>query len=168
MATHDLEPLLAGRGYRTTRPRQAVWDALQDGAHRTADEVARAVHEGHPEVNLASIYRALALLRDLGLVRESRLAGGDQASRWELAHPDEHFHVVCDRCGRVDHHVGSLVAAITDHLSTSHRFVPERVELVVHGHCVDCEHRADGGAGGGAGHSHEPGHSHWIANPSQD
>ncbi|MDH4077210.1 MAG: transcriptional repressor, partial [Acidimicrobiia bacterium] len=96
--THDLGPLLAGRGYRSTRPRQAVWDALQDGAHRTAEEVARAVHEVHPEVNLASIYRTLALLRDLGLVRESRLAGGDQASRWELAHPDEHFHVVCDRC----------------------------------------------------------------------
>ncbi|MDH4363782.1 MAG: transcriptional repressor [Acidimicrobiia bacterium] len=153
--THDLGPLLAGRGYRSTRPRQAVWDALQDGAHRTAEEVARAVHEVHPEVNLASIYRTLALLRDLGLVRESRLAGGDQASRWELAHPDEHFHVVCDRCGRVDHHVGSLVAAITEHLSASHRFVPERVELVVHGHCVNCDrdHGHDGG---------DP----WIANPS--
>lgn len=155
MATHDLDPLLAGRGYRSTRPRQAVWDALQDGAHRTAEEVARAVHEVHPEVNLASIYRALALLRDLGLVRESRLAGGDQASRWELAHPDEHFHVVCDRCGRVDHHVGSLVAAITEHLSASHRFVPERVELVVHGHCVSCD----------ADHDHD-GDEPWIANPS--
>ena len=123
MPDSDLGPLLVGRGYRATRPRQAVWDALQDGRHLTADEVARAVHEARPEVNLASIYRALALLRELGLVRESRLAG-DQASRWELAHPDEHFHVVCDRCGRVDHHVGSLVAAITEHLSASHDFVP--------------------------------------------
>jgi len=161
MATHDLDPLLAGRGYRSTRPRQAVWDALQDGAHRTAEEVARAVHEVHPEVNLASIYRALALLRDLGLVRESRLAGGDQASRWELAHPDEHFHVVCDRCGRVDHHVGSLVAAITEHLSASHRFVPERVELVVHGHCVSCEASVICDAD----HGHD-GDEPWIANPS--
>ncbi len=143
----DLGALLAGGGYRSTRPRQAVWDALHrasDGGatHLTADEVARLVHEHDPEVNLASVYRTLGLLRELGLVRESRLAG-DEASRWELAHPDEHFHVVCDRCRRVDHHVGSLVAAIVDHLRSSHRFVPERVDLVVHGHCVDCAAGAD-------------------------
>jgi Fur family transcriptional regulator, ferric uptake regulator len=137
---YDLAALLAARGYRSTHPRRAVWNALQAAAeapHLTAEEVAERVHRTRPEVNLASVYRTLALLRELGLVRESRLADGHPA-RWELAHPDEHFHVVCDRCGRVDHHVGSLVAEIVDHLRSSHHFVPERVDLVVHGHCVNC------------------------------
>ncbi len=138
MSDHNIGQLLAGRGYRVTRPRQAVWEALNTAhAHLTAEEVAQRVHETTPDVNLASIYRTLALLRELGLVRESRL-GEDEAARWELAHPDEHFHVVCDRCGRVDHHVGSLVRSIVEHLESSHHFVPERVDLVVHGHCVDC------------------------------
>lgn len=140
----ELAHVLGPYGHRTTRPRLAVWAALHqagdvDGdGHLTADEVARRVHVAHPDINLASVYRTLGLFRDLGLVRESRLAG-DGASHWELAHPDEHFHMVCDRCGRVDHHVGSLVAGIVDHLQSSHHFVPERVELVVRGHCIDCD-----------------------------
>jgi Fur family transcriptional regulator, ferric uptake regulator len=143
MTGTELGELLARRGFRSTRPRQAVWDVLHGGAHLTADEVAREVHRTSPEVNLASVYRTLGLLRNLGLARESRLGGDEAAARWELAHPDEHFHVVCNRCGQVDHHVGSLVASIVDHLRSSHHFVPERVDLVVHGHCVDCDHRTD-------------------------
>jgi Fur family ferric uptake transcriptional regulator len=83
------------------------------------------------------VYRSLSLFSELDLARESRL-GDQEASRWELAHPDEHFHLVCQRCGRVDHHVGTLVASVREHLRRGHGFVPDDIELTVTGTCADC------------------------------
>lgn len=136
---------LRERGFRVTRPRQAVWHALTEAdGHLTAEEVAARVTERHPGVNLASVYRSLALFARLDLVRESRL-GDEDVTRWELAHPDEHFHLICERCGRVDHHAGDLVARIVEHLRSGHDFSPTAVELSVVGRCAAC-------AGNGADH----------------
>lgn len=134
----DISELLRERGHRVTRPRRAVWNVLRGaGGHLTADEIAQRVHAEEPGVNLASVYRSLALFSELALARESRL-GDAEASRWELAHPDEHFHLVCQRCGDVDHHVGTLVADVRDHLRRGHGFVTEDIELTVTGTCARC------------------------------
>jgi Fur family transcriptional regulator, ferric uptake regulator len=138
----ELDAALRERGFRVTRPRQAVWDALQgaDG-HLTVDEVLqRTAALGH-DVDLASVYRTLALFEELGLVRASRLGDSD-ASRWEVAHPDEHFHLVCEVCGDVDHHIGSLVSSIRGHLDDGHGFEARRIELVVSGRCARCRRAA--------------------------
>ena len=134
----DLDAALRERGYRVTRPRRAVWDTLQDAdGHLTVEEVLhRTATMGH-DIDLASVYRTLALFEDLGLARASRLGDSD-ASRWELAHPDEHFHLVCEVCGAVDHHVGSLVSSIRGHLDDGHGFEATRIELVVSGRCARC------------------------------
>ena len=127
--------VLREHGHRVTRPRQAVWHALVATAdHLTAEELARVV----PEADLASIYRALSLFEELGLVRQSRIGPAEAATHWELAHPDEHFHVVCDACGFVDHHVGTLVQSIRTHLAGDHGFMADRVELRVTGRCHRC------------------------------
>ena len=135
LTTVELDRTLRERGYRATVPRRAVWQALVEAqGHVTVEELAELVVD---DVDQASIYRALALFEELGLARMSRLGDSD-ASRWEPAHPDEHFHLVCTDCGRIDHHVGSLVADISQHLDRDHGFEVQRVELVVDGRCQRC------------------------------
>jgi Fur family transcriptional regulator, ferric uptake regulator len=106
-----------------------------------------AVHERvrarGAEVDLASVYRTLALFDELGLARVNRLGASD-AGRWELAHPDEHFHLVCTDCGMVDHHVGSLVEQIRHHLDDGHGFEARSVDLVVSGRCGTCRSEGAG------------------------
>jgi Fur family ferric uptake transcriptional regulator len=134
----ELSDQLRRKGYRVTRPREAVWRALIEAEdHLTVEEVARRVGRQQPGVNLASVYRSLALFAQLDLVRESRL-GDEDVTRWELAHPDEHFHLVCDVCGAVDHHAGDLVGQIVEHLRSGHQFEPQSVELTVVGRCGAC------------------------------
>lgn len=136
---HDeLSDLLRPSGHRVTTPRRAVWEALAPGAgHLTVDDLAdRVTALGH-DVDLASVYRTLALFEELGIARVSRLGRGE-ASRWERSHPDEHFHLVCTGCGAVDHHVGELVERVRDHLADGHGFVADTVELVVTGRCGAC------------------------------
>ncbi len=134
----DLAATLRQRGHRVTRPRRAVWDALARADHHpTVEELAAAVTADGVDVDPASVYRALGLFEELGLARVSRLGDGD-AGRWEVAHPDEHFHLVCQDCGEVEHHVGSLVAELTEHLEEGHGFRVTGVELVVTGRCARC------------------------------
>jgi Fur family transcriptional regulator, ferric uptake regulator len=133
---------LRRHGYRVTPPRQRVWQVLESGEHLTAEEIARRIADGAgPDVNLASVYRSLALLEELDLVRSSRL--GEGSTTWERAHPDEHFHLVCRQCGNVSHHRGTLVDQVANHLRLDHGFDPEDIELVVTGRCVDCTARAN-------------------------
>lgn len=134
----ELARLLGPSGHRVTGPRRAVWSVLStDTGHLTVDELAaRLEAEGH-DVDLASVYRALALFEELGIARVGRL-GRDDAGRWERAHPDEHFHLVCDACGAVDHHVGELVERVRAHLDEGHGFLADTVELVVTGRCARC------------------------------
>jgi Fur family ferric uptake transcriptional regulator len=139
--TAELGVVLRDHGYRLTSPRWLVWSVLRAAAgHLTAEEIAGHVHEADPTVSISSIYRSLALFEDLDLIRESHL-GIDSSARWEIAHPDDHFHMVCRRCGSVDHHVGELVDQIRSHLGDHHGFTAEAVDLVVTGVCGDCARR---------------------------
>lgn len=138
MAATELDDELRARGYRVTRPRRAVWEVLNETrTHLTVEAITERLHDTGSSVDLASVYRTLALFEEIGIARASRLGDSD-AGQWELAHPDEHFHIVCEVCGNVDHHVGSLVAQVEEHLDTGHGFEVRDVELVVTGRCRRC------------------------------
>ena len=137
MEIRELDGALRGAGHRVTNPRRAVWDVIQSAdAHLTAEEIAELVKDDHPGVNVSSVYRTLSLLHELGLVRESSL--GPSAAHWEVAHPDQQFHLRCNSCGRVEHHGGDIVEQVRDHLRVEHGFEPTGIDLVVSGTCSRC------------------------------
>jgi Fe2+ or Zn2+ uptake regulation protein len=121
----ELVAALRAGGHRLTGPRRAVWAALSPPAsggeaHLSVDEVVERTQALDAGIDRATAYRVLALLEELGLVRASQLDAGD-AVRWERAHPDEHFHLRCTACGTVEHHVGTLVATVREHLDDGAR-----------------------------------------------
>ena len=137
-APATLNEALQSRGHRLTKPRQVVWAVLNDaGGHLTAEQVTTRAQDYDRGINRASVYRSLTLFVELGLARESNL-GTDEAARWELAHPDDHFHLICESCGDVQHHVGDLVEQVRSHLSGGHGFTSRRIELSVVGLCQNC------------------------------
>jgi Fur family transcriptional regulator, ferric uptake regulator len=133
----DVAHRLRSEGYRLTPQRQLVWDVLRRATtHLTAEEIHAEVSKTVPDFNVASVYRTLTLLEELQVAKSIRL--GDGKGHWEVAHPDDEFHLVCRGCNRVLHHSSNLVEQIRTHLLSSHGFVSERVDLVVHGVCADC------------------------------
>ena len=133
----DVAHRLRNQGYRLTPQRQLVWDALRRAtSHLTAEQIHEEVSKTVPDFNVASVYRTLTLLEELQLAKSVQL--GDGKGHWEVAHPDDEFHLVCRVCSRVIHHSSDLVQRARDHLSTKHGFVAERVDLVVYGVCADC------------------------------
>jgi Fur family ferric uptake transcriptional regulator len=133
----DVAHRLRDEGYRLTPQRRLVWEVLRSAEHHlTAEQIHDEILRTVPDFNVASVYRTLTLLAELDLAKEVQL--GDGKGHWEVAHPDDEFHLVCRGCGAVTHHTGTVVEEVRAHLASEHGFVPEDVELVVHGVCAAC------------------------------
>jgi Fur family ferric uptake transcriptional regulator len=85
---------------RMTRQRQLILKELMGRCdHPTAEELFTAVRKSLPRISLGTVYRNLDVLVRGGLaVRLDR--PGEQARFDADTHP--HYHVECERCGRVD------------------------------------------------------------------
>lgn len=133
----DVAEHLRTEGYRLTPQRKLVWEALRSAdRHLTAEEIHTEVAAQVPDFNVASVYRTLSLLAELGLAKEVRIDDGP--AYWELAHPDDEFHLVCVACGTVAHHRGTAVDQVRTHLASEHGFQAQAIDLVVHGICAGC------------------------------
>jgi Fur family transcriptional regulator, ferric uptake regulator len=117
-------------GYRSSAPRTAVVGALADvGCGVTVREIEDLLDSRGDRVGVASIYRALELLEEEGLVQ--RFDVGENAARYEPALPsgEHHHHIVCERCGEVR-------AFEDEDLERAIRRVARRVDFAVEGHDV--------------------------------
>ncbi|KGE20314.1 Fur family transcriptional regulator [Paenibacillus wynnii] len=83
-----------------TSQRKAVYDIVcQSHDHPTAAEVMnRLVEQGHT-LAYGTVYNSLRYLSDKQMIRELKL--GEAASRYD-ARMDDHQHIMCESCGRVD------------------------------------------------------------------
>jgi Fe2+ or Zn2+ uptake regulation protein len=61
-------------------------------------------------------------------------------------HTDDHHHMVCTGCGRVDDFDTPVETARALKAARRHGFQPERVELLVSGLCGDCRRQAPAGS----------------------
>lgn len=84
-------------GYRVTRSRRAVIEVLRDAEDlMLPEEVLRRGQAWHPALGMVTVYRTLALLSELGLVRRIHLADECQGYAWaEYGHG---HHIVCRSC----------------------------------------------------------------------
>ena len=85
-------------GYRLTPQRLMVLQAIAESqGHQTADAIHQEVVKTYPYLDIATVYRILQLLKRLHLVTEIDLGGN--SARYEVAEPNKHHHMVCNKCG---------------------------------------------------------------------
>ena len=86
------------RGLRVSAARRLVLEALfaAEGPV-TADVIAAGLDGRFPSSDLASVYRNLDTLEEIGLVRHVHLGHG--AGLYALAGPHQHGYAACERCG---------------------------------------------------------------------
>lgn len=95
------EEALRRADLRVTAQRVAIYRALADHPHSSADVVFAQVRETVPGIALPSVHNVLGDLVSAGIVRRVSLPDSDRAL-YELAEPaDNHHHVQCVMCGSV-------------------------------------------------------------------
>ena len=90
---------LRAGGYRVTRQRLAVFDALAElRGHRGVDEIADALRERGESLPVTSVYNAVEALEAVGLV--SIAHRGPPRALYEVAGRG-HDHFICRVCGTI-------------------------------------------------------------------
>ena len=92
-------------GKRLTPQRLKVLNLFQSigsGNHLSAEEVHGELIANNSKVSLATVYRTLRLLVQMGFLQELELIEGGH--RYELFSNDfpDHHHLICIRCGRTE------------------------------------------------------------------
>lgn len=144
---------LSEAGYKLTTPRRRILEALRAAdAPLTALEVA-----ARAGVSVASTYRALALLAELGAVSEitdpcaERAGFGESAAEAEArgrryaicATAGHHHHFTCRSChATLDVASSALEQALAEIERTTGAHI-ERHQITLGGLCAGCQHVSD-------------------------
>src|SRR5437868_10189035 len=127
-------------GLSVTRQRLAIFEALAASReHPSAEEIHRSVRKRLPHLSLATVYKNLESLREIGAVSDVNAL--HEHGRYEAALPGTgagrpHHHLVCVSCRKVvDLYDDSLNAVrVSDTLG----FEVRALKVQVEGICPDC------------------------------
>lgn len=141
MTTQDHATRLRSAGLRVTAPRLAAMEVIGAHPHSTADAVASAVRGRLGTVSKQAIYDVLHALTDAALLR--RVAVDGRGSQYEMETGDNHHHVVCRTCGRLEDvpcPVGEAPCLVPP---VDHGFVVDQAEVIYRGVCSGCRNAND-------------------------
>ena len=132
----DAAARLSAAGLRSTAPRRAVLDTLSQGGHLDAGDVFESLKHDLPGTSLQAVYIVLGALTNAGLLRKIDSGGGP--SRYEARIGDNHHHLVCRICDRIEDVDCAIGAAPCLTPSDAAGFTIEEAEVVYHGVCAAC------------------------------
>jgi Fur family transcriptional regulator, stress-responsive regulator len=135
-----LAGLLRQHRIQVTAQRLAVLRTVASRPHVTADGVADVVNARIGAISRQSVYDALGILVEKGLVRRIQPAGSP--ARFESRVGDNHHHAICRVCGRtadVDCAVG-IAPCLT--AADDMGYEIDEAEVIYWGRCPECASRA--------------------------
>jgi Fur family ferric uptake transcriptional regulator len=141
MALDSIEGSLKERGVRLTRQRQILLELIdKTGEHLDAERLYQMAKEKDPKLNRVTVYRTLKMLKAGGLVDELDLMhyAGDQ-HYYETRLKQEHAHVVCLRCGKVEEFFGEPLQRLRKQIESHFGFQVLLARTEVGGYCAHCQ-----------------------------
>jgi len=132
---------LREQGVRLTRQRQILLDLIdQSGRHLDAESLYALAKEKDAKLNRVTVYRTLKLLKQGGLVDELDLMhyGGDQ-HYYETRLKQEHAHVICLRCGKVEEFFGDPLQRLRRQVESHFGFQIVIARTEIGGYCSHCQ-----------------------------
>lgn len=131
------EHVLWAAGHRVTRQRAQVLDAVCAGeGHTSLAEVYGRVRRLDRTIDRSTVYRALHLFCELGLVLAADTGNGETC--YEIRKPEPHHHLVCRQCGREQEIGDPVLGAMFAEVSRRYGFRIETDHLVLFGRCARC------------------------------
>ena len=128
---------LLEKGLRWTKPRQNVLDVFGRERHPlTIAEAHRRLDK--KQTHLASVYRAVETLCDLGIL--TKVDQVDEGQRYELSdqYREHHHHLICQSCGRVEDFIGCFAREMEKRIKKLKHFRVIKHDMRFLGICRGC------------------------------
>lgn len=103
--------------------------------HASADEVYAEIIREHPHISRGTVYRNLNRLSETGQIRKISMPGGADCFDH---HCHEHYHVRCEKCGRVFDVDMVALKGLQEKIRDTHGFEFTGYDIIFRGICPDC------------------------------
>jgi Fur family ferric uptake transcriptional regulator len=139
--------VLREAGYRVTDQREVILDAAcAGGGHSTLKEIFVRAQRVIPSLDRSSVYRALKLFVELGLVVAGVNSDGEDI--YEIAQAQPHHHLICRGCGGEHEIPHDVVEELYGAMLGRYRFRVTSDHLVLFGYCAACMDSDNGSPSG--------------------
>ncbi|MGB7331807.1 MAG: Fur family transcriptional regulator [Terriglobales bacterium] len=135
---------LAARGVRMTSQRRLLVGIIQDSPrHLDAATLLDLARKQDPDIDRATVYRTLGLLKDRGLIDELDLMHiQGEKHYYEAKTSRDHCHMACFRCGAIMEYTSSSFEKLKKEMVKQSGFQIRVVRLEVGGFCKRCQRAA--------------------------
>jgi Fur family ferric uptake transcriptional regulator len=136
---------LVSKGIRLTVQRRAVVEVIQDAsAHLDAGSLLERARQREPNIDRATVYRTIELLKKLRLIDELDLMHLEGEKHfYEVKTKRDHVHLACFRCGRIEEFTSPIFERLKTEISKQAGFAMRVTRLEVGGICRDCNQQED-------------------------
>ncbi len=136
---------LKEKGYKLTPQRRAIVNIIIDneGNHLTVEELYDEVKKECPEIGLATVYRTVQLLEELGVI--CKISLNDGCNRYELIHEYEHHqhhHLICTECGKIIEVEVDLLDNLEHSIEEKYNFFVKDHSVKFFGLCDGCKNNS--------------------------
>lgn len=141
-AMETLKEKLKETGFKITPQRRAIIEILlkNDSEHLSSEEIYDLVRVDCPEIGLATVYRTMQLLDEIGAI--SKLNLDDGCIRYELNLDEEdthhHHHLICRSCGKIIEVKEDLLDNIENEIQNLYKFNILNHDVKFYGTCDNC------------------------------
>lgn len=127
---------------RLTTQRQVILEELSKvKTHPTASELYDMVRKRLPRIGLGTVYRNLELMAESGIILKIEVGGTQK--RFD-ATTDNHYHIRCSSCGRVDDIDVPVIEELAVQAATSSSYLILGHHVEFTGICSACQKQQQG------------------------
>jgi Fur family peroxide stress response transcriptional regulator len=132
---------LKDRGYRMTPQRAALLRLISASeGHPSAMRLYEQIKAQFPTTSLATVYKTLTLLKELGEVLE--LGFSDDDNRYDGSRPYPHPHLICVRCHKITDPEMRRMDDLTEEIAAASGYEILSHRLDFYGLCPECRQGA--------------------------
>ncbi len=129
---------LRDKRHRLTPQRLAMLRIIaKSEGHPSAEQIYELIKADFPTTSLATIYKTLSLLKDMGEVLELTFAS--VGSRYDGNKPYPHPHVICTKCGQILDPEFTAMAEISQEMERQTGYKLTHHQLTFFGLCPRCQ-----------------------------
>jgi Fur family transcriptional regulator, ferric uptake regulator len=135
---------LVRRGVRMTAQRRLLVGIMQNSPkHLDAATLLKVAQRKDPDIDRATVYRTIALLKKLGLIDELDLMHLEgEMHYYEAKTSRDHCHMACFRCGAIMEYASSSFEKLKGEMAQQSGFQIRVVRLEAGGLCRRCRKAA--------------------------
>lgn len=145
--TRNIKEILQEKGLKYTKQREAIYEIFHtnQNVHMTTEEVYLEALKVMPEIGIATIYRTVLVLEELGLI--TAMTFDDGITRYELRKESEshnHHHLICTECNKIIEVNLDLLENLEERIEKTEKFKIKDHNLKFYGICESCLKRMRG------------------------